>query len=107
MNLKSVFWVFCENFVVCSDSLKFLFCVGVGCLVCISFGLWFGFCFVFGLVFGVCWGVGAGLVFTSLHGRMLAWCGCGCGVGWVFWVVSLLFELRLSSLDCYVVDYES
>jgi hypothetical protein len=61
-----------------------IFCVGVGCLDCTSFGtsfgLWFGFFWVFGLVFGVCLVVGVGLVCTFLHGCMLVGCGFGCGV---------------------------
>ena len=54
--------------------------VGVGCLVCTVFWLWFGLVFAFGSFFKVCLVVGVGLFCTSLHGCMLVGVGCGCGV---------------------------
>ena len=52
-----------------------------------TFCLWVLLCFVLGLFSVGCLVVAFLVCFTSLHGGMLGFFGCGCGVCWVSLVV--------------------
>lgn len=67
--------------------------MGVGCVVFFLFWLWFGLFLVFGLYLFVCLVVGWLGCFTSLHGVMLCFGGCGCGGMLSVWVFGRFFFL--------------